>query len=106
MGVDVYTDPQATTLCSDIDWGTLDEGDTATKTIYVKNTGNTTETLTMHTTDWTPATAESLMTLSWDQEATLLQPGEIVTATLTLSTSWDMGDVETFNFNLVIQGLA
>ncbi len=47
VNISVYSDSQATTLCSNIDWGTLITPFVATKTIYVKNTGNITETLSM-----------------------------------------------------------
>ncbi len=103
-GISVYTDSTCTTLCTSIDWGTLYPGDTATHTVYVKNTGNTTETLNLLISDWNPVKAGSLMTLNWNKEGSQLQPNATTTATLTLATQKDLGDVVDFDFNITIQG--
>jgi uncharacterized repeat protein (TIGR01451 family) len=103
-GISVYTDSVCTTLCTSIDWGTLYPGDTATHTVFVKNTGNTTENLSLVVSDWNPAKAGTLMTLNWNKEGNQLQPNATVTATLTLTTQQDLGDVVDFDFNITIQG--
>lgn len=105
-GISVYTDASCTTLCTSIDWGTLNPGDTANHTVYVKNTGNTTETLNLQVSDWNPTKAATSMTLNWNKEGNQLQPNATVTATLTLTTQQDLGDVVDFDFNITIQGTA
>lgn len=102
--IDIFTDPQATSLCTQIDWGTLTEGTTATHTLYLKNVGNKNQTLHLTTSDWTPASTTSLMTLSWNKENTTLNPGSVIAATLTLSAAQDMADVDSFSFNIIIEG--
>jgi len=104
VGVEVYTDPDATKLCTYIDWGTVDEGETVTETVYVKNTGNATETLHLVVTDWEPALAGELLSLIWDKEETQLEPDAIVAATLTLAIPRDAQNLDSFNFNVVIEG--
>jgi hypothetical protein len=104
--IGIYTDPQTTTLCTNLDWGTLNEGTSAIQTLYIKNSGNTIATLHLTTTDWTPVATTSLMTLSWNKEGTTLNPGSVVAATLTLSAAQDMADVDSFDFNIIIQGTA
>jgi hypothetical protein len=106
VNVGVFTDQQATTLCTDIDFGNLNSGNIVTKTLYIKNTGNITETLSMTVTDWNPPTATSSIFLTWDQENAKLQAGAIVPATLTLNIAADTGDISDFNFNIVISGSA
>lgn len=106
INVDAYTDAQCTTPCTSIDWGTLNEGSTASKTIYVKNTGNTPETLTMSTSGWNPSSASSILTLTWDKQDSTLAAGSSVAATLKLTTAADAGSLTSFSFNLVIQGAA
>ena len=106
VGVEVYNDPATTNSCTTINWGSLYPGDSATKTIYIKNTGNTNETLHLITSDWNPSQAGSLISLNWNKEATQLQPSGIVAATLTLTTQGDMGDLTDFEFNVTIQGTA
>jgi len=58
----------------------------------------------MTTTNWTPATADGPITLSWDKENALLNPDQVTTATLTLSVSEDIDGVTNFSFNIVVTG--
>lgn len=106
VDVSVYSDSACTNLCTSIDWGSLNPGDTASRTIFVKNTGNATETLSLVTSDWNPVKAATLMTVSWNKEGSQLQPNATVAATLTLSTQQDMGDMVDFDFNITIKGSA
>jgi uncharacterized repeat protein (TIGR01451 family) len=106
VDISVYSDSSCTNLCTSIDWGTLDPGDTASRTIYVKNTGNTTETINLLVSDWNPTKAANLMTVSWNKEGSQLLPNATVAATLTLSTQQDMGDIVNFDFNIIVKGSA
>jgi hypothetical protein len=104
--ISVFNDQAATDACTSIDWGTIDEGASASRTIYVENTGNCTQTLHMLTSNWQPASANSVLVLSWDKEGAVLEPGVMVEATLSLIVAWDVGDLDAFDFNLVIEGSA
>lgn len=104
IGVEVYIDPAATELCTYIDWGTVEEDEVISQTIYVKNTGNVTETLNMIITDWEPVLAGELLTVTWNREGTQLEPDSVVAATLTLMTPHHAGSLDNFSFNVVIKG--
>lgn len=104
VNIGVYSDPYAITNCTSIDWGNLNSGDTATKTVYIKNTGNVSETLSMTATNWNPQTATSSLTLTWNQEGTSLAAGEVVPATFTLNVAADTGNLSDFSFNVIISG--
>jgi hypothetical protein len=106
INVDIYTDAEATTPLTNLQWGTLSPGGTVTKTIYIKNSGSTAETLTMTTTEWTPAAANSVLTLSWNKEGSSLAAGAVVPATLTLQVAQNTGSVTSFSMNIVISGVA
>lgn len=106
VNMGIYSDPAATTNCTNVDWGNLNSGDTATKTIYIKNTGNVSETLSMTATNWNPQSASSTLTLTWSQEGAVLAEGEVVPATLTLMVAADTGDLSDFSFNIAISGTA
>ena len=106
VGIDVYTNAAATNPCTNIDWGNITQGTQTTKTVYLKNTGNTPETLHMRTSDWTPTTAASLLSLSWDKEGSSLAPGCVVAATLTLSTAANVGDLDSFSLNIIFESSA
>lgn len=106
INVDIYTDAAATTKCASIVWGTLSQGGSVTKTIYIKNSGNIAETLNMTATSWSPAAAGSVLTLTWDKEGSTLAAGAVVPANLTLQVAEDTGDVTSFNVNIIISGTA
>jgi hypothetical protein len=106
IDIKVYNDLEATSICTAIDWGNLNSGDTATKTIYIKNMGNVSETLSMTATDWTPPTATQSLYLTWTQEGKPLAAGEVVPATIVLKIASDTGDLSDFSFKMIISGTA
>jgi hypothetical protein len=106
VDISVYNNPDATIICSALYWGNLNSGDTATKTIYIKNVGNVSETLSMTATNWTPSTATQSLYLTWNQEGAVLAAGEVVPATIVLKIVADTGDLSDFSFNLVVSGIA
>ncbi len=104
--LEIYKDPATTIHYTTLDWGTLKPGDYATKTIYLKNTSNNTETLKMTTTSWIPESASTILTLTWNREGDTLAPGAVVSATLTLHVAPDTGSLSTFSLRTVISGSA
>jgi hypothetical protein len=106
IGVEVYSDANATIPCSSINWGTLNPGGTANQTVYIKNPGNTAETLSMTTSGWNPPSATSVLSLIWDKQGTSLGAGSVVAATFTLTVASDTGDVSSFSFNILVEGSA
>jgi len=104
INVEIYWDIECTQVVTEIDWGALESGDTATNTVYVKNTGNSAMTLSMYYSGWDPAEAGSYITLSWDREGATIDPDAVVEATLTLSVSASISGITTFSFNIVIEG--
>lgn len=106
VNVGVYNDADATTLCSSIDWGTLIPGTVVSRTVYIKNTGDVAEALSMAATGWNPASADQVLTLGWNREGVVLTAGSVVPATFTLTVAPDTGTLTTFNFNIVVSGTA
>jgi len=104
VNVGAYTDSQCTQNCTAINWGTLSPGNTTTKTVYVKNTGSTPITLTMTTGSWTPTTVNTKITLTWNQQNTVLNAGQSIAANLTLTVASDATSITTFSFNIIITG--
>jgi hypothetical protein len=106
VNVEIYSDAEATTALTSLQWGTLTPGGSVNRTIYVKNTGNTAETLNMTATEWTPSEASSVLTLTWDKEGSSLAAGAVVAATLSLHVASNPGSVTSFSMNIVISGTA
>lgn len=103
----VYSDSACTTSLSTIDWGTITPGNTVTKTVYVKNTGTGTSlALSMATSNWSPASASTYMTISWNRQGTTLAPGVSTAATITLTASSSTVDITSFSVQISITGTA
>ncbi len=105
-GMGVYSNSACTTAASSIDWGTVNPGGNVTKTVYVKNTGSTSVSLGMSTSNWTPSAANGPITVSWNQAGTTLAPGQVATATLTLQVSSTISGITSFSTRIVITGNA
>jgi hypothetical protein len=103
VGVGVYSDSNCTTNVTSINWGTVGPGSTASQTVYIKNVGNTRESLNMTTANWSTG-AYGNITLSWNDESYLLDPGSVVQAVFTLSVSSSISGVASFSFNIIITG--
>jgi uncharacterized repeat protein (TIGR01451 family) len=104
VGVGVYADSNCTTVLSTINWGNLNPGDVKNYTMYVENTGNVPVTLNMTVGSWSPTSASSYITLTWNQEQYVLPAGQVVTAVLTLSVSSIISGVTSFSFTITITG--
>jgi hypothetical protein len=102
--IGAYTDSDCTQNCTHISWGTLNPDSTTSKTVYVKNTGTVALTLSMATENWTPTDADDYLTLTWDQQNTVLDASQSVPANLTLTVAADTGDLTNFSFNIIITG--
>jgi hypothetical protein len=104
VNLGVYTDSACTIPATSLAVGTLNPGGTATQTVYVKNTGNIPETLTMTTTNWTPTNANTYLTLTWNRQNTVLAAGAYTPATLTLTAASNTGTLTTFSCDVTLTG--
>lgn len=104
VGVGVYWDSSCTDEVSSIDWGDLGPGETKDVTIYINNEGSVAVMLTMTNDNWNPASASSYITLTWNRENHVLNPGSVVEAVLTLLVSSDISGITNFSFDIIITG--
>jgi len=104
VNVGVYQDSSCTLVLSTIDWGNVAPGSSPNKTIYVKNTGSTPISLNITVNTWNPSNAANYMTLTWNQESTVLNVGNSVATLLVLSVSPSITGITTFSFNATITG--
>jgi hypothetical protein len=105
VNVGVYANSSCTQNASFIDWGTLKPGDTTTQTVWVKNAGTANTTLSMATNNWLPTNASQWISLTWNQEGTVLAPNQVVQATLTLTVSPSINSsITSFSFDIQITG--
>jgi hypothetical protein len=104
INLGVYSDQACTVPLSSLNWGSLSPGASTTQTIYIKNTGNVAETLTLSTTNWNPANAPTYLTVNWNRQGANLNPAATTPATLTLTATTAASALSTFNVNIVITG--
>ena len=102
--IDIYSDQACTQTLSNIAWGQVEAGASATATMYVKNSGETGVTLSLDTRNWTPSNAPNYMTLTWNYDGTSITPGQIKQITLTLTLSSSCPPMSGFSFNIIIIG--
>lgn len=106
LNVGVFQDSACTQPLSTLNWGTLEPGASASKTVYVKNTGNAVLTLNMTVTSWNPSAAASYITLTWNRQSYVLAAGTSVSALLTLSVSATVNGFTSFTCITIIAGNA
>jgi hypothetical protein len=104
VGVGVYTTAQFTTAVTSIPWGTLEPGASQDFACYIRNEGNAPSTLTLSTSNWSPSTAPNYLTLSWDYNGQLINPGSAIKVTFTLNVNAGITGITTFGFDITIVG--
>jgi hypothetical protein len=104
VNLGVYSDSACTQTATALNVGALNSGGTATQTIYIKNTGNIPETLTMTANNWNPTNATSSLTLTWNQQNTVLNAGSSIQAILTLTAASNTGSLTTFSCSVTLTG--
>ena len=104
VNVEAYTDAACTIPCTSLNVGNVAPGSTTTQTIYIKNAGTIPMTLTMATSNWSPTTASSYLTISWNRQNYDLNAGQSVQATITLTAAASTGSLTTFSCSVTITG--
>jgi hypothetical protein len=102
--LDIYSDRTCTNKISSISWGQLNVGESVNKTVYVKNTGTTTLTLSLVQADWYPESTINSTTCLWNRENTKLAPNQIVSAILILTATGNFNAPTNFSVDLNIVG--
>ena len=105
INVEIYNNNECTEPCTNIDWGIITPGDSTTKTIYIKNTGNKPINLFMTAENWIPIDVETYSSVTWNRENFNLNPDQIIITTLTLEIAQDINSIEDFNFDIIITGI-
>jgi hypothetical protein len=104
LNVGVYSDSACTQSLTSISWGQIAAGGSASKTIYIKNTGNAPITLSMSTDSWGPSGANGPITITWDKSGASLNVGQSTSAVLTLAVSSSISGITSFSVNIEIIG--
>ena len=100
--LEIYTNPDCTKNCTTLNFGELKPGQVTNQTIYLKNTENTSITLSMNANEWNPTEAGNWLVISWNREGTTLNSKEVISATFTLNVDTSVKGFSNFNFNLAV----
>jgi hypothetical protein len=88
---------------TNIDWGDLTAGSTATRQIYVINNGTIPTTLSISAGDWVPLIAQQYLTITWNYASgTMLQPGASQSITITINVNQYVTGVNTFTNTIYV----
>ena len=104
VGIDVFWDSECTSMVTEIDWGVLEPSDVVSRTIYIRNTGNTAVILSMATENWAPSEAAGFISVTWDAEGSTLAENAIKVVVITLAVSADTPSISSFSLDIVITG--
>lgn len=104
VNLNIYWDAALTNVTSSCQWGTLDSGTSENRTIYVWNNGTTTMNLSMSVSNWIPSNATNALTLTWDQEGTVVPANATQVANMTLAVDPTFTSGMTFSNSITITG--
>jgi hypothetical protein len=105
-GIRAYSNSECTVPQTSIQWGALEKGGSNSIIIYIRNEGDSPQTLSLVTSDWNPSTAANYLTASWNYNNQPLNPNAVIQITLTLTADPDIQAITTFTHNLLIIGNA
>ena len=90
VNLGVYSDSGCTQPATALTVGTISPGGNATQTMTANN--------------WNPTNATSSLTLTWNQQNTVLTAGQSTQAILTLTAAGNTGNLTTFSCNVTLTG--
>lgn len=100
----LYNDPVRTIECQTINWGTMAPNETRTHALYIYNNGTIPLQLGLRNSNWNPLNANTYISVTWDRETTVIEPGATISAILSLHVDMNITGITTFRCDLVIQG--
>jgi hypothetical protein len=102
INIGIYSDQACTTPVQTIYWGLIEPGATASQTVYVRNEGDTTTTLTMTLSNWVPTDSSNHMSINWNYTGQTLDVNQVIPITFTLQVSENVHGISDFSFDITI----
>ena len=104
VGVEIYVDPELTVRLTEINWGSVEPGESKTFTAYLRNSGNSPITLSLTTENWVPANASSVIQVFWDYSGGTVDAWQVVRVEFELRVDPAVTGIDAFSFMMVITG--
>jgi hypothetical protein len=102
IGVGIYWDSGCTSRVTSIDWGLAEPGTIQNKTVYIKNEGNANVTLTLQTSNWSPTSATTYISLGWTYNNQTILVNQVLQVTLRLTIASNITGITTFSFDIIV----
>ena len=104
VGVEVYVDPELTVRLTEINWGSVEPGESKMFTAYIQNAGNSPITLSLDTESWVPPNASLMIQVSWNHSGRTVDAWQSVMVEFELHVDFAVSGIDTFSFTMVITG--
>ena len=102
IGVGIYWDQACTNRTLSLNWGTIAAGSSNNLTVYVRKECNWPVSLSLSTSDWTPSSASSYMSLNWNYTNQVLKTDEVIPIELTLTVNAGIDGITDFSHETII----
>jgi len=102
INVGLYWDQACMTPVESIRWGLIEPGATANQTIYIRNEGDTKNTLTMTTSNWNPTNSHNHISITWNYTGQTLDVNQAIPITFTLHIEENTHGISDFSFDITI----
>ena len=103
VGVAFYSDAAGVSATSQINWGTLEPGQTVNVTLYMKSTSNVAVSCSMAVGNFNPASGSTYLACTWNYSGTL-SPGQLVPVVFTLVVANTITGITAFSFDVSVVG--
>jgi hypothetical protein len=98
IGTGIYWDQACINKTLSLNWGIIAPGSSNNLTVYVRDEGNSAVSLLLRTSDWTPVSASSHITLNWNYTDQVLRINEVIPIELTLTVDPTIDETTDFTF--------
>ncbi len=100
VGVQFYFDSAGSVGTSQIDWGTLDPGQTVNVTLYMKSTSNVPVVAGISVGNFNPPSGSSYLACIWDYNGITVNPGQMIPIVFTLQVESTVTGITAFSFDI------
>ena len=113
IGVEAYWDKNLEEKIESINWDIIWLGSSKNVTLYLRSISNFKTVLFLNASNWNPTILSKYMNLSWNYNGSSIYPGEVISVTITLSSTYSTpileylvsNDVKEYAFDIVIYAI-
>jgi hypothetical protein len=105
VGVAFYSDSLGVSATSQINWGTLEPGQSVNITLYMKSTSNVAVSCSMAVGNFNPPSGSTYLACTWNYNGSL-SPGQLVPVVFTLVVANTITGITAFSFDVSMVGLS